>query len=70
MLPTGSFEPVGMVGGIADTGSSLLISLSATVSDKQEKKIHGWADAYKDGGSSHSPADVPRDVSRRSERAG
>ena len=48
MLPTGSFEPVGMVGGIADTGLAANIP-KCYDSNKQEKKIHGWADAYEDG---------------------
>ena len=49
MLPTGSFEPVGMVGGIADTELADDIP-KCYLSNKQERKIHGWADAYKDGG--------------------
>jgi hypothetical protein len=50
MLPTGSFESVGMVGSIADTGLAAHIP-TCYISNKQEKKIHGWADDYKNGGS-------------------
>ena len=48
MLPTGSFEPVGMTGGIFDTGLAGHIP-SCYDSNKQEKEIHGWADSYKTG---------------------
>lgn len=50
MLPTGSFESVGMVGSIAETGLAAHIP-TCYLSNKQEKKIHGWADDYKNGGS-------------------
>jgi len=50
MLPIGSFEPVGMVGGIADTELVATYIPKCYRFDKQEKKIYGWADAYEDGG--------------------
>lgn len=50
LLPTGSFESVGMVGSITETVLAARIP-TCYLSNKQEKKIHGWADDYKDGGS-------------------
>lgn len=50
MLPTGSFETVGMVGGIADTELVADHIPKCYLSNKGEKKIYGWADNYKDGG--------------------
>ncbi|KAK3305057.1 uncharacterized protein B0T15DRAFT_187976 [Chaetomium strumarium] len=49
MLPTGSFESVGMVGSIAETGLAGYIPRCYR-SDRQSKTIHGWADDYKDDG--------------------
>lgn len=47
ILPTRSFDPVGMVGGIAEMG---LASYVPACYRSQTKEILGWADDYEDGG--------------------
>src|SRR5262249_18284492 len=49
LLPTGSFEPVGMTGEIADTD---LVTYIPTCfrSNKRAKKILGWSTGFEDGG--------------------
>lgn len=47
MLPTGSFEPVGIAGDIAKTG---LITYVPACYRKLEKKILGWTHDYEAGG--------------------
>ena len=50
MLPTGSFSSVGMGGSIADTALLDRHIPTCYLSDKQERRIDGWADNHKDGG--------------------
>ena len=50
MLPTGSFSSVGMGGSIADTVLLDRHIPRCYLSNKQERRIDGWADNHKDGG--------------------
>ncbi len=49
MLPTGSFDPVGMAGGISETGLASCVP-ACYHSARKTKVILGWAEGYEDGG--------------------